>query len=126
VTDEGCLLDPAQVATLQALTAGASTDDLSFAGFVRLFAVTSTTYLQDIRAAAAAGDPGRLAHAAHTLKGAALQVGARRLGALAQQLDHAARDGNWRREDVDALVGVVADTHAALQAACAGGDASVR
>ncbi len=112
------VVDTQRLATLRALTADAGPGDAVFTGLVQLFRTTSAAYLADLRAAFSAGDQTHVSLTAHTLKGAAAQMGAVRLAAVAQRVDNAARAGACAAEDMADLAAAVADIHAALAAWC--------
>jgi HPt (histidine-containing phosphotransfer) domain-containing protein len=77
--------------------------------------------LAELHELSARGDRTALARAAHSLRGAALQLGAGPFAALALQLESTAQTGNEVdiRRAVTALDADWPDTAAALRAACA-------
>lgn len=62
---------------------------------IQMFAEEGPVMLEQIVTAAAGGDAGALKRAAHALRGAVANFGAQRLGALCQQIEAAARGGEF-------------------------------
>ena len=85
------LFDPACIDRLRQLEA--ATGQAIVAEVVGHFLQSAPGQLEAIRAALASGDAGALGFAAHALKGSSAQLGARRLAALAEELEALARDG---------------------------------
>jgi len=83
-------VDPAVLASLKDL--GGADDPGFFPGLLREFLAHADRAVADLRAAAAAGARDRVRAAAHSLKGSAGNVGAKRLSTLARDLELAARE----------------------------------
>jgi len=99
--------DPAQVATLRKLRNGALLPQV-----LRLFRAEAAQQLAALQAAAAAGDTGTLARAAHAFKSASYSVGARRVGELCAMLETQARGGAV--PDAAAAAGAIAEAYGRL------------
>lgn len=78
-------------APLRARLGGSDTD---VARIVGLFAEDAVEAVEVLEAALAAGDEGRAAAAAHALKGSAANAGARRVEALAREVEAALKTGD--------------------------------
>ena len=78
-----------------------------------IFAAQTPKLLGDIRRGIDAGDGGRIAHAAHTLKGSLAQLGAMEASELARQLEEAGEAGMFSR--TESLVNQLKQEAAAVQ-----------
>jgi HPt (histidine-containing phosphotransfer) domain-containing protein len=89
---------------------------------VELFRADTPSRMEEVRAAVAAGDAGRLKRAAHTLKGAASNFGAAAVVAVALELEVMGRTGDLGRaaaardrleaamQALDAVLGALAES----------------
>lgn len=110
------VLDPAPVDRLRRLEAPGQT---ALVGeLLRGFLADLPVRAGVMRTALAGGDLGRVAEAAHALRGTASTFGARRLTAVCCDLEEAARGGKHR--EVEALVASLDEEFAAIQLAIAG------
>jgi len=83
---------------------------------IERYLVTSARSIEELEAALAQNDPGKIVEVAHALKGSSLTIGVNRLGQLCQRLEHAARDGAIDREAALAVEPLLTETHTALRA----------
>jgi len=86
------VLDPAVFAGLRALQEPGQADDI--AELAGLFLADTPPRVHAIREAIASKNTSALREAAHTLKGSASNLGAKRLAAVCQQIERAARQGD--------------------------------
>jgi PAS domain S-box-containing protein len=89
---EGPILDPAIFAGLRALQEPGEPDGV--AELAVLFLADTPPRMHAIRNAISTKNPSALQEAAHTLKGSASNLGAKRLAAVCQQIEGAARQGD--------------------------------
>ncbi len=75
-------------------TLASETDPALFAEILTLFVSDLPNYLAGIEQALAGQDAGGLARHAHAMKGASVNTGALRLGALSEHVEAAAAGGN--------------------------------
>jgi CheY-like chemotaxis protein len=96
LTDDSGLLDVERISMLQDF----GSDERSFfERFVHTFRARVPDDVQAIRSAVRAGEPARLAEAAHLLKGSAQNLGAAELGRVCQALENAGLDEDLRRAE---------------------------
>ena len=106
------LFDPAIRADLDRMAASGRQD---FVQRVQgLYAENAPLRLAELRAAEESGDMDGAARAAHALKSMSLSLGARAVAGAASALETAARAGECRTDDADALADLVARTLAAM------------
>jgi HPt (histidine-containing phosphotransfer) domain-containing protein len=91
MTDTTVVLDQRQVADLLALDGG---NGALLSAFVNAFTAGAEVRIAHIRVHAEAQDAAALAEQAHSLRGAAGNVGAVRLAALLEQVESAAKRGD--------------------------------
>jgi signal transduction histidine kinase/DNA-binding response OmpR family regulator len=84
-----------QLIDLEQLSSLVGTDAAKMRSFFELFLTSSVPLVAGIDAAVAARDAAALFRDAHTLKGSAASMGAREVAALALQLEHAGKAGDW-------------------------------
>lgn len=85
------VLDPAMLASLRQMRDSGSPGVLR--ELLELFRADAIPLIAGMCGAVEAGDPGRLRHAAHAMKGAAANLGARELAAVCAQLERLGREG---------------------------------
>src|SRR5690606_21139659 len=86
---DGVVLDPRRIADLRELDVPGETSYVAMVA--RAFLDRGDAYPERVRAAVAAADAEEISAAAHLLKGNALNLGLRELGAVAETIEHAAR-----------------------------------
>lgn len=89
VSDEP-ILDEAAIAELRESVGG---DTEFVADLVRTYLSEGEAHLEQMSAAAAAGDAGAIVRPAHTLKSSSASVGAARLSRIARDIEVAGREG---------------------------------
>ena len=85
-------LDPAALESLAGLEQAGNPDLV--ARVVEAYLSSSSKLAAEVRAGAAAGDPKRMAAAAHTLKSSSAQVGAMKLSMLCKEIEALGRSGS--------------------------------
>lgn len=80
------ILDPESIDNLRAL--GAEGDDSFLKEIIGIFIDDTPQRIQELRTAFAAGDQPTFSRAAHSIKGSASNLGAMRLRAVAEKLEH--------------------------------------
>jgi signal transduction histidine kinase/CheY-like chemotaxis protein/HPt (histidine-containing phosphotransfer) domain-containing protein len=105
------VLDPAALADLRQMRAGGVPD--VFRDLLELFRADAPPLLSAMREAVAGGDAARLKEAAHSLKGAAANLGARRMSMLCAQLETMGRNGS-----VEAAAGLLTEVDQQFQWVC--------
>jgi HPt (histidine-containing phosphotransfer) domain-containing protein len=110
-TEAPPVLDPALLDSLRTLRFEGEADPL--AEIIDLFLRDTPERIREASEAAARRDAAVLRAAAHTLKGSANNLGARRLGAAAGCLEVEAVAGRWNRSDA-----LLADVEREFQALC--------
>ena len=111
------LLDHGVVADLRASTGD---DDDFIRELVETYVVEGAANLEDMAAAAAAGDPAAIVRPAHTLKSSSASLGAMRLSAIARAIEEGGRAGQLQGaggEDVDLARATWVETLAAFATA---------
>ncbi|HAH05984.1 MAG TPA: hypothetical protein DCM05_05545 [Elusimicrobia bacterium] len=114
-----CTLDLEAIENLRALCRGQDTG--MFADFIALYLSEAAVQLETMREAAAREDAEALWKAAHTLKGASADLGAKGVRRLASRLEELGRSGctaeaPYVLEALGAELGVVAEAFQKLQA----------
>lgn len=94
---DGVVLDPRRIADLRELDVPGETSYVAMVA--RAFLDRGDAYPERVRAAVAAADAEEISAAAHLLKGNALNLGLRELGAVAETIEHAARHGRTDLHD---------------------------
>jgi signal transduction histidine kinase/DNA-binding response OmpR family regulator/HPt (histidine-containing phosphotransfer) domain-containing protein len=105
------VLDPTMLADLRQMRDGGVPD--VFRDLLELFRADAPPLLERMREAVADGAPPRLREAAHGLKGASANLGARRMSMLCAELETMGRDGS-----VEEAAGLLADVEQQFQWVC--------
>lgn len=108
------VLDPETLARLFALQQGLGPEQDVLADLLQIFRVDAARYLADLHTASSTGDDEAARAAIHTLKGAALSVGAARVAALCAELERGTEED--RAAGVPGLTEEVTAAVAALEA----------
>jgi histidine phosphotransfer protein HptB len=93
------VLDQESIDNLRAL--GAEGDDSFLKEIVGIFLEDTPLRLRELRESFAAGDQPTFTRTAHSIKGSASNLGAVRLRALAEKLEHASKGGNLAGLDAE-------------------------
>jgi len=106
-------------AVVEELRTSVGDDEAFIIDLVETYVTEGATNLDDILAAAAAGDPVALVRPAHTLKSSSASLGAMRLSAIARGIEEAGRDGvlDGLADDADLARTTWLETLAAFTAA---------
>lgn len=83
------ILDPESIDNLRAL--GADGDDSFLKEIIGIFIEDTPQRIQELRTSFAAGDQTTFSRAAHSIKGSASNLGAMRLRAVAEKLEHTSK-----------------------------------
>lgn len=83
------ILDPESIDNLRAL--GAEGDDSFLKEIIGIFLADTPQRITELRTSFAAGDQPAFSRAAHSIKGSASNLGAMRLRALAEKIEHASK-----------------------------------
>ena len=83
------ILDPESIENLRAL--GAEGDDSFLKEIIGIFIEDTPQRIQELRTAFAASDQTTFSRAAHSIKGSASNLGALRLRAVAEKLEHSSK-----------------------------------
>jgi two-component system, sensor histidine kinase and response regulator len=87
----GDIIDPAMLADLKQMGEAAGADVIT--DLLNLFRSDVPGLLESLKAAIAAGDAKKLKESAHSLKGGAANLGAKKMAALCFELEKKGRDG---------------------------------
>lgn len=91
-------IDPQAIEALRALTGG---DDSFLHELVEIFFVDSPQRIAEIEFSLGKGDPAKLVHAAHSLKGSSSNFGAWRLGELCERIEQLGRKGSFDKASAE-------------------------